>query len=147
MRMSMRLVRSIWHRIIERAWLLIVRRDVDLVEIYSGLLMLGWGIQLLLPWDTFTTAQSYQAMAVLFTEESWGVLLGTVGLLQLGAYIFNTIKLRLVASVAACMIWSFIGALFGISNIQGVGWIVYVFLAMVCALVFWRIRTRRVPHE
>ncbi len=134
---------SLWQRLAERAWLLIVRRDVDLVEIASGILMLGWGVQLLLPWETFRTGVGYAVLAQLAPETAWGLLMAWCGFTQIGAYLMEQWRVRLAASLGACMAWSFLSMAFGFSNPYGTGIIVYPFLALISALVFWRVLTHR----
>ena len=144
---AMRPEPTLRQRLSERAWLLIVRRDVDLVEIASGLLMLGWAAQLLMPWNTFSTAPGYAAMAAIMPEAAWGLVLGWIGFTQVGAYLLNQWRIRLAASLGACMVWTFLGVLFGYSNPQGTGIVVYPFLALITALVFWRVFTRRLSDD
>lgn len=138
---------TVWQRLTERAWLLIVRRDVDLIEIASGVLMLGWGVQLLMPWDTFHTGIGYMVLSQLMPELAWGVLLSWAGFTQIGAYLLNQWRVRLASSLGACMAWAFLAVAFGVSNPYGTGIIVYPFLALVSALVFWRVLTHRTGDE
>lgn len=137
---------TIWQRLSERAYQLIVRRDVDLIEIASGVLMLGWGLQLLMPWETFRTAPGYAAMSVLMPETAWGLILGWIGFTQVGAYLLDHWRVRLLSALGACVAWTFLGVLFGYSNPQGTGIIIYPFLALIAALVFWRVLTHRIER-
>jgi hypothetical protein len=145
-RFAMRPEPTMLQRMSERAWLLIVRRDVDLIEIASGVLMLGWGLQLLMPWNTFTTSASYAAMGAIMPEFAWGAMLAWVGLTQVGAYLLDQWRIRLASTLGSCMAWTFLGVLFGVANPQGTGIVVYPFLALVSALVFWRILTHRIDR-
>lgn len=135
------------HRIADRAWHLIVRRDIDLLEITFGLLMLGWGVQLLMPWDTFRTSVSYQALGHIMPEWAWGGLLAWVGATKIGAYLLDQRRVRLAATLGACMIWTFLAVVFGIANPYGTGIVVYPVLAFTSALIFWRLLTHRVERS
>lgn len=125
-------------RVAQRAYALIFLRDADFVEVSSGLLMFGWGLQLMLPWSTFTSAIGYQAMSALAPEAAWGGLLLWVGFTQVGSYLLNHWRVRIASSLGAVMLWAFLGVLFGLSNPQGTGIVVYPFLAATTAWVFWR---------
>ena len=129
---------TIGQRIRDRLFLLIVRRDVDFVEVASGLLMLGWGVQLLMPWSTFQTGIGYAVLAQIAPEWVWGGLLAWVGFTQVGSYLLQHRRVRLASSLGACMVWTFLSVAFGVGNPHGTGIVIYPFLATVSALVFWR---------
>lgn len=146
MRFAMRPDPTLCQRLTERAWHLIVRRDVDLIEIASDILMLGWGVQLLMPWETFRTGIGYAVLGQLMSEVAWGVLLTWSGVTQIGAYLLDQWRVRLASALGACMAWAFLSVAFGFSNPYGTGIIVYPFLALVSALVFWRVLTHRIER-
>lgn len=127
-----------------RAWQLIVRRDIDLLEITYGLLMVGWGVQLLMPWETFITGAGYRVLALFAPEWVWGVFLIWVGVTKIGAYLLNHWRVRCIATLGACMIWTFFSVTFGLGNPYGTGIVVYPVLAFTSALIFWRLYTHRV---
>lgn len=130
MKFAMRPEPTLLQRLSERLYLLIVRRDVDYVEVTSGVLMLGWGIQLLMPWETFRTGIGYAVL-------TW------LGFTKIGAYLLDQWRVRLAASLGGCMVWTFLSVAFGVSNPYGTGIIVYPFLTAISALLFWRILTHR----
>lgn len=128
-------------RLSARLYTLIFVRDPDFVEVAAGLLMFAWGLQLLAPWGTFTSATGYRAMAALAPEAVWGGMLAWIGITQVGSYLFDHWRVRVASALGACMAWTFLGVLFGITNPYGTGIIVYPFLAAMCAWVFWRTLT------
>lgn len=131
-------------RLSERIWLLIVRRDIDLLEITYGVMMVGWGIQLLLPWETFRSSPGYAILAAIMPESYWGFLLTWVGAMKVGAYLLNQWRARLAATLIAVMIWTFLSVAFGFANPYGTGIVIYPTLAFTSAIVFWRLLTHRV---
>lgn len=130
---------TLTQRVVSRLYVLLFRRDFDFIEVLSGLLMLGWGAQLLLPWETFSTSPAYAAMAALMPEPVWGGLLTWIGFTQVGAYLLDHWRVRLASALGASMAWTFLGVAFGYANLTGTGVVVYPWLALVTAWVFWRI--------
>lgn len=130
-------------RVAARFYALIFVRDPDFVEVASGVLMFAWGLQLLMPWGTFTSAPGYRAMAALAPEAIWGGVLIWIGFTQVGAYLMDHWRVRLASSLGAVMVWVFLGVLFGVTNPYGTGIIVYPFLSLMTAWVFWRVLTGR----
>lgn len=126
-------------RLADRLYVLIVRRDPDFPEVLSGVVMLLWGVQLVLPWDTFTTGLGYAAMAELLPEPVWGLVLAWIGVTQVGSYLLDQWRVRLASSLGALMAWTFLTVLFGASNPVGTGVIVYGGFAGMSAWVFWRV--------
>ena len=63
---------------------------------------------------------------------------------MLGAYLLDQRRIRMLASLGAVMIWTFLSVAFGIGNPYGTGIIVYPTLAFTSALIFWRLYTHRV---
>lgn len=131
---------TVSQRIRDRLYLLIVHRDTDFVEVASGLMMLGWGIQLLMPWDTFRTGIGYSALAMIAPEPAWGGLLAWCGFTQVGSYLLQHRRVRKASSLGAVMIWTFLSVAFGYGNPHGTAIVVYPFLATLSALVYWRNR-------
>lgn len=145
-RLEMRGEQGLRQRLAARAWLLIVKRDVDLLELSYGVLMLGWGLQLLMPWDTFRSSIGYQVLAQIMPEGAWGLLLACVGAIKIGAYLLDLWSWRLGATLGAVMIWTFLAVAFGLANPYGTAVVVYPVLAFTSALVFWRLLTHRVEQ-
>lgn len=102
----------------------------------------GWGLQLLMPWNTFGTGIGYRALAQLMPEWAWGALLVWVGLTKIGSYLVDHYRVRMAATLGATMIWTFLSVAFGVGNPYGTGVVVYPVLAFVSALIFWRLWTR-----
>jgi hypothetical protein len=134
-------------RAFERLWQLIVHRDVDLIEVSSGMLFLGWGIQLLLPWSTFGSSSGYVVLAQLMSEPVWGTLLLWLGITKIGSYLLNQRRVRLAGSLVGSMTWAFFSVAFGVANPAGTGIVVYPFLSLLSALIFWRVFTHRERDE
>lgn len=146
MRFAMRPEPTMIQRLAERLYLLIARRDIDLLEITYGVLLIGWGVQLLMPWDTFRTGVGYTVLAQLMPESAWGLVLAWIGFTQVGAYMLDHWRVRLIATLFAVMVWTFLSVAFGVANPYGTGVIVYPTLAFTSAIVFWRLVTRRVER-
>lgn len=134
---------TVWLRVRERAWLLIFERDLELLEVAYGLMMLGWGVQLLLPWDTFRTGLGYAVLAHLAPEWVWGALMFWIGVTKIGAYFLDHLRVRAAVTIGAVMMWTFLSVAFGLSNPAGTGIVVYPVLAFTSALIFWRLMRRR----
>lgn len=132
---------SLRQKMLDRAWQLIVKREVDLLEVAYGVLMLGWGVQLILPWETFASAPGYRVLAQVMPEVAWGVLLIWVGVTKIGAYLLDQRRVRMMATIGAMMIWTFLSVAFGWANPYGTGIVVYPTLAFTSAVIFWRLYT------
>lgn len=117
----------------------ILKKDFEFSELLSGLVLIGWSIVLLMPWNTFESAHSFDAMAALLPESMWGLLLGWVGVTQVGALALSQYRVRLVSSLIACCTWVFIGIVIGWSNPQGLWIAIYPQLAASAAWSFWRL--------
>lgn len=143
MRFAMRPEPTMLQRLADRWWSLIVQRDVDLLEVSSGVLLLGWGAQLLLPWNTFATSGGYAVLALIMPEWLWGFLMAWLGVTKIGSYLLDQWRVRLLTSLCGCMVWVFLSVAFGMANPAGTGIIVYPFLAINSALIFWRVLTHR----
>ena len=56
--------------------------SLDFIEITTGLAVIGFGIILLLPFETFSRFPSYSYMASIANENVWGVVFVLSGMIQ-----------------------------------------------------------------
>lgn len=126
-------------RLAERFYTLVFRKNVDFIEVLSGLLMFGWGFQLLLPWSTFSTSPGYMAMSLIAPEPVWGGVLIWVGFTQIGSYLLQHWRVRLASTLGAAMIWAFLAVLFVISNPYGTSIVMYPGVAIFTGWTFLRV--------
>lgn len=125
----------------DRLYQLVFVRDIDFVEILMGLLLIGWGVQLLLPWDTFRGSPSFAALVSIWPHEewAWGVVFLVIGMLKVGAYLSGHLLFRVAASLITSSAWAFIAGTFGWANPSGTGVVMYTGVSLASTWVFWRL--------
>lgn len=137
-RFAMRLEPTLRQRMTARLDELLWRKDFEFCEVLSGVVALGWGIVLLMPWSTFSTSPSFNAMAYA-PEWLWGFLLLWIGLTQLGALLLDHRRPRRWSALGATFIWVFLSVGFFVSNPYGTGVVVYPALAASAGWAYLRI--------
>lgn len=92
------------------------RGSYDRMEIFLGLMTLGWWLILLTPGDTFRRAQAYTFLAQLRSEGFWIVVLAVFIPLPLIAFIWRLLWLRVVGLTFKVIWWLFLACLTFLGN-------------------------------
>lgn len=123
------------------AWLRVVTESrMYGIEAQNAIAAIVWGCVLINPnWHTFASSPSYGAMAQLSDEANWGVMMASIGMLNLIFSIYQVRFFQRITILSLACIWAFIGTMLGVSNIQGTGPYTYGVIALFALLSFWRI--------
>jgi hypothetical protein len=104
----------------------------------SGTSALVWGLWVLFPSVTFNT-RSFEVMATVAPEETWGVVYTCVGFAQMyAALAVNSWLLRALASLVTFFCWTFLAVLLAIGNPSTTGVPIYSLMALVSFASFAR---------
>lgn len=106
------------------------------LEIVLAGLALGFGVWLLLPFDTFGTSATFGTLAELATEAVWGLAMATLGALW---YFGILVKWKMLRQLTAglCMVaWAFISMAFWDSNLSSTASITYPIFSLACMIAY-----------
>ena len=107
-----------------------------LSEWFAAVVVTLWGIILLLPADTFA-GPSWVVFRAFASENTWGVILISLGLARLAGLIINGARkrvtpwIRVISAGAGFLIWSGISLGFGLSGVISTGLAVYPAIAVL----------------
>jgi hypothetical protein len=96
--------------------LLPYRIRIRALEAFSGVLALYWGLLLWLPGSTFTASPSYEIMAALGSEETWGTFYIAIGVAQCLSIWQRCRWLRAMSMHLAVVGWGFASVMFSMAN-------------------------------
>lgn len=144
MKFMMRPEETMAQRMAERFYQLVFKREIDFPEVVMGLAIALWGVQLLLPWETFTAAASFGVLRAVWphTETGWGVMFLAFGLFNIAAYFSGHLYARILASLFVSSAWAFIAGAFGYVNPSGTGVVIYAVVSVTSTWVFLRLLMR-----
>lgn len=135
---------GILDQVADRLVELLVYKDFEFAELFTGLAGLLWGLWLLNPaWNSFASTTSFRAMAQLANENVWGGGMALIGLIQLWSLIRDQFFWRRRASALLCMLWAFIAVMLVRANPAGTGTVIYPLLSLSAAWAHWRMRAGR----
>lgn len=99
------------------AWI-VTQSHFEFSELGSGTAGVLVGAWLLVPsWATFASSHTYDAMALLAPEWTWGAGILALGVVQVaGVLAKEPRRLRLGAALGATALWAFVLAMFLMSN-------------------------------
>lgn len=138
MKFAMRPEPTLIQRIAQRVDELLWRKDFEFCEAMSGMVALGWGLVLAMPWETFDTSASFEAMSIL-PEWLWAGTMLWLGITQLGALVLDHRRPRRWSALGATAVWAFLAVGFAISNPYGTGIVVYPCLSAAAGWAYLRI--------
>ena len=130
---------GITRKFLENIQHIIVTASPTMMELFSAITALGWGVLLLLPYDTFGSSSIYVTMSALAPEELWGIALLGGGFLQLAAVLHGKISPRKLTAMFATASWAFIAAMFASSSIYSTGVVVYGVMTLFAAWIYFRL--------
>lgn len=122
----------------------LLRRDIELVELLSGLGLLLWGLWLANPWTSvFAGTRAYALMSDVAPEWVWGSVYVLVGAAQYGTLLTGHIRLRQSGCMAALAAWAVITYIVGRGNPTSTGIVIYGLLALSNVLLLMRLEMRK----
>lgn len=123
---------------------LLMDKDFEASELFSGIAALGWGLLVAWPFiDTFSTSPTFTAMAQIAPEWAWGWGGICTGAMQLAALILGTHRLRYLATWLVLVGWLFMACTFVRSNPWSTASVIYPTLALSDAWAVWRLTILR----
>lgn len=118
---------------------IILHEDTESTEFVIGCFAAGWGLFLLLPFNTFASAPTaFRAMEQTAAEWAWGAVLLSVGLLKLIGLYTGRLTLRRLGGVLVTGLWGFITVMVVRSNPLSTGIVVYGLLTIFSGWTVWR---------
>ena len=109
------------------------------VEVAVIIALLWWSFILLVPTETFASAEAYEAMANVASEEVWGFFFLFVALLNLYSMIMDKFALNVIALVISSGLWAYVATSFAISDIATTGTGIYYILACLNTFVVYKV--------
>jgi hypothetical protein len=122
----------------KRATQLLFGTHTDFFELFNSVLITGWGLWLLLPFETFSSTNAFAVLDVFIAEELFGLIPLIIGVYIIYTLIAMRIKRRRYGLLAASAFWIFISIIIAISNISFVGVVVYAVIALFSAISYLR---------
>lgn len=111
-----------------RHWLFVV--DSASLELFAAVEAVVLGCFLLTPLPTFRSSVTFSFVGRIAPEETWGMVLLAIGMIQITALNSNNHPLRQTMSLVTAMLYGIWGAGLIISNISSTGTITYPLLAI-----------------
>jgi hypothetical protein len=129
---------------------IVLRKDYEPFALGLALFRIGWGLLLLMPWDTFSSVASFRLMDALFSlpqlallgrvavssEAIWGTITILLSLIHLYGILLDRPAWRSWGSLFGIGNFIAVAVMVGIANPQGTGWWSYGCLALF-ALFCW----------
>lgn len=112
--------------------------DTRMIEAFSALVFLTFGLILFWPGDTLTGFGAYRVMREVAREDVWTGIFLFQWLLQSVAMCGKVRLLRFPAALGAFAIWLFVGTCYVASSPGGLGGYVFLWLAAFMLLVMWK---------
>ena len=112
------------------------------IEVAIIAALLWWAFILIVPMNTFSSAEVYSTMANVAREEVWGAFFLAVALVNLYSMIMDKFALNVIALVVSSGIWAYIATAFAISDIATTGTGVYYILACLNTFVVYKVGER-----
>ncbi len=101
---------------------------------YSALAAVLWGGWLLNPaYDTFSSGAAFSVMARIAPEETWGTVVGIIGLLGLWAVRTGWLRLEIYAAVGLFFVWIVLVLVYAVAAFQTTGVPIYSVLVLITA--------------
>jgi hypothetical protein len=109
---------------------------VKFPEFIATYILLGWGVLLLLPFDTFSTSIGYHILGSIMPENCWGYLTILSGLALLLGNLIHNYTLRKYSLLLSCLVWSVVFTSLFIANKASTGTIAYLGYALLSEWLF-----------
>lgn len=109
------------------------------IEVAIIAALLWWAFILIIPVNTFASAEVYQTMANVASEGVWASFFLAVALLNLYSMIMNKFALNVITLIISCGIWAYIATAFAMSDIASTGTGVYYILACLNSFVVYKV--------
>lgn len=120
--------------------------QVHAVEMFTGVFAVIWGLCLGAPEFGAYYHASWRALLTLMPAPAWGLVSVLLGLVQLWGLETRDHKSRRAAARSLAAFWSFVGALFIVTDLHITATVVYPSVSSASLWVSWRLgphKTRR----
>lgn len=116
-----------WLDRLSRAWwsLILAEHDTEPAELSGGLLKVGIGLWLLLPFDTFESSPTFAVFSIL-PEWLWGSVLLALGVLHLSALRSGDLDSRRRSATIGYLVWFSFAVTFVTTNPPAIGWLAFL---------------------
>ena len=120
---------------------IIISSDFVFTELYSGVTVLLWGLWVANPYyNTYATSILFQDLANLpVPEDTQGIIVAIIGLLQLIGLFFGNIRIRKITSFSIVLVWLFLSIMFVRANPASTATVIYPMLTIAAIWAYWRI--------
>lgn len=109
------------------------------VFFFSALAAVLFGMWLLIPNDTFGTSPTYMVMAMIASDEVWGLAFLLSGIAAIFSIVYSSVYVQRWFAILILALWTFISASFFVSNPYATGGITYFIRAVSTFWVVFRI--------
>ena len=116
------------------------------LKIFSTSIAMWWGVVLILPFDTFSTALSYKAMAGIAPEFYWGLLMLIMGLAHLIGITYSLKKIEKASFLIATFVWIFIAAMFTIGSPPNTASGTYALIGLLTGWLYTNVKVGENTH-
>lgn len=119
---------------------ILLRRDIELVELLSAFGLLGWGLWLANPWTAvFAGTRAYALMSDVAPEWVWASVYVLFGLVQYLSLLSGRPRLRQSGCMAALAGWTCIAYMVARGNPTSTGIVTYGLLALANLVLLLRL--------
>ncbi len=122
----------------ERVKQLLFGTHTDFFEIFNSLILIGWGAWLVLPFHTFASTKSFEALSQLLSEEVFGLIPLLIGVYILYTLVTFKIRRRRIGILFGSAFWIFIAIIIGAANINATAVPVYSLIAVFSVISYLR---------
>lgn len=113
---------------------------------WNGLILFGWGLWLLMPFDTFSTTDSYKILSELASEYGWGLFMCLTSSAMIVGAARRDEWLIMYGSIVAGVSYLLIWASFAGSNWKTTAVWVYLPLSIRCFLLSRKYADKESDH-
>jgi len=106
---------------------------VKKIEFISAIQILTWGLWVLLPFDSFSSAQVSHILTHIGSEWMWGIFATLVGVLWL---LVKKLKLRAILAVISMVFWTVISFTYILSNYNSTATGAYPVAVFIASMAF-----------
>lgn len=119
---------------------LVLKRDIEAVELFSATAAMLWGAWVLNPsMQTFAASPTFAGAASRGPEWAWGVLFLALGAAQSAVLILDVIRWRQIVASFAVATWTYLSVLVATSVPESTATVIYPLFALAAAWTVLRL--------
>ncbi|MGA4519263.1 hypothetical protein ACPA0F_18555 [Solibacillus silvestris] len=116
------------------------------LKIFTTSIAIWWGVVLILPFDTFSTAVPYRAMAEIASEFYWGLLMLLMGCSHLIGITYSLKKIERASFLIATFVWIFIAAMFAFGSPPNTASGTYAIIGLLTGWLYTKVKVGENTH-